>query len=213
MQGQLLSVLPRDIHPFAAQLTSVVLKHFPNTDCSVRPNVVLPPANFLSASAPVATAVQQPANPQQSSRTSAQLATHLNVSKRQVNRQIKGGMPNTYADADAWRAARPGSAKVQGVAKRKKVSGELTAKALAEAVGISATRVQQLWTSGMSRTYVQSAQTFRALRIEQSSSNPANSVDFAACHDSRAKSAATHEDEVPATAHSQTASMGQLTLR
>ena len=122
-------------------------------------------------------------------------------------------MPNTYADADAWRAARPGSAKVQGVAKRKKVSGELTAKALAEAVGISATRVQQLWTSGMSRTYVQSAQTFRALRIEQSSSNPANSVDFAACHDSRAKSAATHEDEVPATAHSQTASMGQLTLR
>jgi len=82
------------------------------------------------------------------------------------------------------------------------MSGELTAKDMAKQLGVSATRVQQLWTSGKSRTCVQSAKFFRVLRIEQSIANHANSVDFAGCHDSRAKSAATHEDEYSSSSDS-----------
>ena len=86
------------------------------------------------------------------SATSAQLAAYLSVSKRQINRQIHLGM-SSLAAAELWRKTRP-SPHVPGVAKRQRLDGEVSAVAMATALGISATRVHQLWKDGMPRTSV-----------------------------------------------------------
>lgn len=69
--------------------------------------------------------------------TKAQLAAYFDVTERQINRQIKQGMPaSSLADAEAWRANRP-SPHVPGVAKRQRLDGEVSAVAMATALGIS----------------------------------------------------------------------------
>jgi hypothetical protein len=109
--------------------------------------------------------------------TSAQLAEYFSVSTRQINRQIDLGMPTiSLAAAERWRKERP-SPHVPGVAKRQRLAGEVSAVAMAVALGISASRVHQLWKERMPRT-VLLAKEWRAERLEQSSANPKTSVDF-----------------------------------
>ena len=120
----------------------------------------------------------------QISLSSEHTAAHLNISRRQVNWQISDGMPtSSFVDADNW-IAQSGSSKAKGVAKRKRSSGELTAKAMASALSVSETRVHQLWKDGMSRDSIQDARDFRSKMQLQSISHPANSVDYAPDEDS-----------------------------
>ncbi len=58
------------------------------------------------------------------------------------------------------------------------MDGEASAVAMATALGISSTRVHQLWKDGMPRTSVLLAKDWRAERLEQSSANPERAVDF-----------------------------------
>jgi hypothetical protein len=96
--------------------------------------------------------------------SSADLAKHFDVTVRQVNRLIAKGMPNSSLDAaQAWKEApRKLPPQMQaGAVKRVRQEGELTAKQLAEALGVSAPRVSQLWSEGMPRTSVAGALAWR----------------------------------------------------
>ena len=97
--------------------------------------------------------------------SAADFAKHFDVTPRQVYRLIARGMDTSSLDAgNAWRkASRKLPPQMQaGFVKRVRQEGELPAKQFADALGVSAPRVSQLWSEGMSRTSVEDAMAWRA---------------------------------------------------
>ena len=79
------------------------------------------------------------------------------MQSKEFQRLISRGMPNSIGAAEAWREAAlkvPPKKRQAGSAKRVRQEGELTAKQMAEALGICEQSVYMYWTAGMPRTSV-----------------------------------------------------------
>ena len=109
------------------------------------------------------------------------LAQHLGVSVRHVARLIVQGMPkSSLVAAKAWREnlSRKVPPQMQaGFKKRVRQEGELTAKQLAKALGVSEPRVSQLWKAGMPRMSVEEALAWRERRRPIAVSDAVNASD------------------------------------
>jgi hypothetical protein len=80
------------------------------------------------------------------------------MQSKEFQRLISRGMPNSIGAAEAWREAAlkvPPKKRQAGSAKRVRQEGELTAKQMAEALGICEQSVYMYWTAGMPRTSVE----------------------------------------------------------